>query len=273
MLQTNKGKGRVSNMNSELKRYLSTTFLITWVCWWVEALLIKLTAMGAKDLLPMILFTVGGMGPPIAAYRVMSKRPSWSGVKKAIFSYKKSGVLIFVLFALAEIALFTLSSDGFIDDIKQAPISPAIIIGVVFLQAVFIYGGNEEWGWRGTMQPLVAQRMPFVPAVIIVGVVWSLWHLPLWFIEGDGHQGMNPLFFLAFGIILSFWLAAIYKTSRSVFFTMLFHGLTNTLMGVLKFNINFIFLTGCTILTIGAILIYSWTDKRTGKTEEEPHIV
>jgi len=135
---------------------------------------------------------------------------------------------------LTEIALFTLSSDGFIDDIKQAPISPAIIIGVVFLQAVFIYGGNEEWGWRGTMQPLVAQRMPFVPAFIIVGVVWSLWHLPLWFIEGDGHQGMNPLFFLAFGIILSFWLAAIYKTSRSVFFTMLCHGLTNTLMGVLK---------------------------------------
>ena len=103
MLQTNKGKGRVSNMNSELKRYLSTTFLITWVCWWVEALLIKLTDNGCKDLLPMIFYS----GRHGTAHRSLScyeqKTIVVWGKKPSLVI--KSGVLIFVLFALAEIAL------------------------------------------------------------------------------------------------------------------------------------------------------------------------
>jgi hypothetical protein len=50
-----------------LMKYLTIAFLITWICWWGEALLVKFTSFRESDLLPMILFTVGGFGPTIAA--------------------------------------------------------------------------------------------------------------------------------------------------------------------------------------------------------------
>lgn len=42
---------------------------------------------------------------------------------------------------------------------------------------------------------------------------------------------MSLLIFLFFGIALSYWLSALFEMTYSVIFPMIFHGLTNTLMG------------------------------------------
>lgn len=49
-----------------LTKYLIITFLITWVCWWGDALLVKVTSLTESNVFPMIIFTIGGFGPTIA---------------------------------------------------------------------------------------------------------------------------------------------------------------------------------------------------------------
>lgn len=54
-------------------------------------------------------------------------------------------------------------------------------------------GGNEEPGWRGFLQPELQKRFNPLVAALIVAVVWSLWHLPLYlngFYPGNLVEGM-----------------------------------------------------------------------------------
>jgi len=38
---------------------------------------------------------------------------------------------------------------------------------------------GEEWGWRGYLMPKMIEKFNFLPMVLITGVIWGLWHLPL----------------------------------------------------------------------------------------------
>lgn len=39
-------------------------------------------------------------------------------------------------------------------------------------------GPLEEFGWRGFLAPLLQQRFSPLPASVLVGLIWGLWHLP-----------------------------------------------------------------------------------------------
>lgn len=80
-----------------LIKYLLLTFIITWICWWVDALLVKVTALSEGDVLPMVLFTVGGFGPTIAACICMEDGFSKKHLKKFLFNNSgKNWAFIFV---------------------------------------------------------------------------------------------------------------------------------------------------------------------------------
>lgn len=242
-------------MDKRLLKYISVTYLITWIFWWADAILVKFTFFKESDILPMILFTLGGFGPTISACLCMKGGFSWKELRKFLTGYKSKGVRYFLLFVIMEIIVFVLPSQDFIDSIKNADVSPMLIIAIVFLQAALFYGGNEEWGWRGTMQPILQQKLPYCFATLIVGIVWVCWHIPLWFIEGNSHQSMSFISFAIIGILLSYWLSAVYNTTGSVICCMIFHGLTNTLMGVLETEVNVIYVVGLITLTGISILV------------------
>ncbi len=45
--------------------------------------------------------------------------------------------------------------------------------------ANFLNCFGEEWGWRGYLLPKLLKQFKVVPAILITGVVWGLWHMPL----------------------------------------------------------------------------------------------
>ena len=66
-------------------------------------------------------------------------------------------LLKMVMFILYYLYSNTISSNGVIESIPKSPI--AVIVGlVIFLQATILYGGNEELGWRGTMQVILQEN-------------------------------------------------------------------------------------------------------------------
>lgn len=242
-------------MNTKrLIQYLLLTYIITWTCWLGDALLVKVTSFSASDVIPMILFTVGGFGPTIAACVCMEGGFSKKNLKRFLFNNSKKNWLFLVAAIILETLAFYSSSNGVIESIPKSPI--AVIVGlVVFLQAAILYGGNEELGWRGTMQVILQEKLPSPIATLIVGVTWVCWHIPLWFIDGNTHQSMSFFTFAILGIALSYWLSAVYNVTGAVVFCMVMHGWTNTMMGLLEMNENIVYYTALGALTVISIIV------------------
>lgn len=91
-----------------------------------------------------------------------------------------------------------------------------------------ITGFGEEFGHRGFMFPLLYQIKPWI-GIIIGGLIWYLWHVPLTFIIPQatrfsiGETALN-LVILALGSICTHtYLTYVYTKSESVFVTALAH--------------------------------------------------
>jgi membrane protease YdiL (CAAX protease family) len=95
---------------------------------------------------------------------------------------------------------------------------------------VFWFGPlPEEIGWRGFAQDRLQARMNAFQASMVLGVVWGLWHVPLFFIEGTFQAGLgvgSPRFWLFFLSLppLSVLITWIYNnTGRSTLSAVLVH--------------------------------------------------
>lgn len=117
------------------------------------------------------------------------------------------------------------------------PLDPAALpgrfgfwIGSFFL-ALVLTGGNEEPGWRGFMQPRLQRSYGALTAAVIVGLVWSVWHLPLHVLLPALTGGFDTVSVLSriVTVPLAILLAWLYNaTDGSVILPMLFHAGWNT---------------------------------------------
>lgn len=112
------------------------------------------------------------------------------------------------------------------------------ILGIfVLFIAIVLFGGalQEEFGWRGFLLPRLQKKFHPVFSAVTVGVVWSFWHLPMFFISGTGYNDF--LVYIVETIILSVEITWIYnKTNGSLLFPILIHGIDNTYAAVLNFS-------------------------------------
>lgn len=237
-----------------LTKYLIITFLITWVCWWGDALLVKVTSLTESNVFPMAIFTMGGFGPTIAACFCMEGGFTKKNLRRFLFNNTKKNWLTILAAVIVETIVFFICSEGLLPSIPRSPIA-AVVVFIIFIQAAFLYGGNEELGWRGTMLPILEKKVSVPLATLIVGIVWVIWHIPLWFIEGNSHQSMSFIWFAVLGLALSYWLSMVYDDTRAVMFCMILHGWTNTLMGVVDINQDSLYYVLLAVMTAISTII------------------
>ena len=113
---------------------------------------------------------------------------------------------------------------------------PAISVDVVLLSAVItlafmIFPGSamgEEIGWRGYALPRLQTRMSALSASLILGVIWSFYHLPLFF-AGSAFRSPSILVpFIISTIALSVILTWVYNsTGGSLLLVILLHATAN----------------------------------------------
>ena len=239
-----------------LCKFLIITFAITSIAWGSLAVLIKLHFLSFTHPIGTILHIIGGFGPTIAALFVLEEKLTFKSAAKFVFQYKKNPLLYCGILAIMSIAVIGVSSMEF-----NAAL-PWNMIPIVFLQAVFVYGGEEELGWRGIMQPILEERFRFPIATVITGIVWGIWHIPLWFVEGSSQQNIAFPFFLVLGVILSFLLAALYKKTQCVFACSVYHGLINTLLSVFVIKLNITLIFGLIAMLIYSFQLWYSEDKK-----------
>jgi membrane protease YdiL (CAAX protease family) len=96
-----------------------------------------------------------------------------------------------------------------------------------FFVPMLIFDGplGEEPGWRGVLLPCLLARMGAAAASFIVGIIWFLWHLPLYLADG---RDLDPLGYLVNVVALSYVFTWFYiKSGYSTWLTIFLHATTN----------------------------------------------
>ncbi len=103
---------------------------------------------------------------------------------------------------------------------------------------VLLGGGMEEGGWRGYLQPALEQKVHITISVILVGLVWAIWHLPYFFLPDRFLSGSNFPVYIITTIATAYTLTAIYKLTGSVLLCTLFHGWQNAIVMAIPPNMQ-----------------------------------
>jgi len=87
---------------------------------------------------------------------------------------------------------------------------------------------GEELGWRGYALPRVQARLSALSAALIIGVIQTAWHLPLFMIDRSTPPVPLIVGFMGLGILAT-WVFN--NTAGSVLLTMMLHASFNTNVG------------------------------------------
>jgi len=169
------------------------------------------------------------LSPAIASYIVLKKNNKIAGFKEWLQTvfYAKNNILLY-LFVVAGLALYFLIH---IVVSGSTPMGLPFYTFFLSLPGGLIIGGLEESGWMYILQPALDKKYGFILSSIFAGIIWTFWHIPLFFIPGTNH-GDGLINFWMFAVQLlafRFFDGAIYKISGKgrVFMCVLFHTMFN----------------------------------------------
>lgn len=209
--------------------FVALTFAISWGAWGAAIL------TGSEAAVWRV---AGAFGPTLAALLLVVR--SGHEETRRLFSrftrWRAPGwVWAFALLSTAALGLTALGVHSLLGGAPGWPAADVLALTpVIFLWVLAFSVAGEEIGWRGWLLPRLLDRTGPVRASLAVGLVWAIWHLPLWALPGDFHAAIPvSLFFvqiLAFSILYTWlWL----NSGGSLIVAHVFHAASNTTLGIL----------------------------------------
>ena len=260
----------------DLLLFFILAFLWSWLFWLPKVLSTagKLPLSGSID---FMLGAVAVFGPSIAAFSLSYRRKGFAGVRQLWkrgwdLRFKKIWLLpaLFLMPVIGVVTALVVSLLGY--SIEWQYGLPPIMIVPVFLLLFLTNALPEEYGWRGFALDRLQQRRSALTASLILGFIWGVWHLPLFFISGSvQHDAAIPIWQYILQTII---LAVLYtwlhnNTGRSVLVAFLFHttgNLTSALIPTyttpqgrwIGFAIQ---------LLVAVIVVWAWKPQHLARTE------
>ncbi|MFM6007501.1 MAG: CPBP family intramembrane glutamic endopeptidase [Sphaerospermopsis kisseleviana] len=147
-------------------------------------------------------------------------------------------LLVFIQLLGGEQKVFSMQ-DYNVSFLDKNPVSLAVFIPLFSLNFTVtacltgIFTIGEELGWRGYLQNKMIQVFGLIPGIVILGLVWGYWHLPIILMGYNfpeypilGALIFMPLTTIGFSLIFA-WLTL---RSKSIWTAVLAHGAINTLL-------------------------------------------
>lgn len=220
MEDNNNGKRNVLN-------FFIITFIFSWLLWLPFVLsgfeVIQLSE--AVSSLMTLAVMIGAFGPMIAAVILIGRKEGKPGIKqffRKAFSFRIKPIYYLLAFLLPMIITaishyivnFT-GIDILPDNLFPENLAIPVIVLVVpyFLFILIAGGGQEEFGWRGYAQQPLQQRFGILGGSILLGIIWGVWHLPLWVMPGEGHAYYSFFAFLIYTVSTSVIIGWLYNAS------------------------------------------------------------
>ena len=210
-------------------------YFFTWIFW--------IPAIFVPETIGSVLMLIGLIAPAVVStifVLVSGSDELKKDLKDKIISFYKVkwinvfwAVVVFALIVVFSILLSllfgqSLKQFSFTDDFSFTGVG----IGTAFV-TITLASTIEEVGWKGYCEDSIGQYMNWFWESLLFGALWSLWHLPLIFIQGTYQAGLmvNPLYVINFfisGIPLGYIITWVYLVSdRSILACMIFHLFVN----------------------------------------------
>ena len=226
-----------------LSTYLLLTFGSAWLVW--SPLLLAEYLHLTLPVPSLVFITLGTFAPSITALfltwryaggtelrRLLRRAVIWR-VSPVWYLIAIAGPALIMLLAMGVHVLL----GGTIPD--YVPFGVRWLIVVVNFILILLIGGplGEEFGWRGLALPSLEARFSPLWASLILGVIWAVWHLPLFFISGSAQSSLPFGLYALLTIPLTILITWVYHGSgNSLLMVMLFHAAVNTWSGPLMIS-------------------------------------
>lgn len=220
--------------------FFALAYGVSW-CFWISAALL---GRHVSTFPGTLLFLLGGLGPLLAgvllAY-LTNDQEGWRDYWRRVVDFKRIGagwyavILLTVPLLTAGAVALEILSGGSLPQPEAAarflsqPLT--ILPSVVF--ALILGPLPEELGWRGYALDRLQARLSALISSLVLGTLWAIWHLPLFFITGTYQNGLGfgslPFWVFMVGPIpVSVLMTWIYNnTHRSTLSAILFHFMIN----------------------------------------------
>jgi len=226
---------------SSLMKFFSLTFAVSWTCFAAAGALTLRRAPSGSPLAAVagLLFLLGTVAPSLVALWLARRSAGNAGTSALfdrVFAWRVGARwYAFALGYMATIKLAVAVAHRFITG--EWPLfgqEPWYILLAAVPVSTVVQAG-EEIGWRGYALPRLATRLGFGGGSVLLGLLWSTWHLPLFFIPGiDKHGQSFPLYVIQ-AVALSVAMAWLYvHTNGSLLLTMLMHSAVNQSLGIVS---------------------------------------
>jgi len=217
------------------KKFYLSTLALTWVSMFIAAAL----SYNAEYIVPTYLLLILGLFAPGIVSLILFNRSGSSELKQdfrqRLFTLKglNKPFTFFMLVLLLPLTFFTavLLSIMFGGDKSQLAMSAGFLSAMLIPLIASIF---EELGWRGYAVDSLRKKNNIFKTSIIHWAMWSLWHVPLFFVNDFYHRNLyleNPLFVVNYFLsilpltIVFNWIY--FNTNRSVLVAILFHLFVN----------------------------------------------
>ena len=211
------------------------SFVISWLLW-LPSVLVSLSIILSGPI--QILGNFAIFGPFLSAFILTYLKGEEGEVKRLFlsgwnFKFKKKWII--TLFLPLFIGGSTFLIISIIEPMDRFQYAPPIIMWIPNFILYYFIGGpfTEEYGWRGYALDRLQSRFNALISSLVLGLIWGLWHLPLFFIEGTVQSNLPIYEFLIIQISTSIFYTWIINNNRdkngnvNVFIAIMFHAMGN----------------------------------------------
>lgn len=207
-------KGKVNSKSSNYAlRYIVWTYLVFWAM--VLGIGGLASVLGATPFLMRWVVVICSWAPTFVILPMIKKIYSGATIKefyKKAFGQKLNIVMVLVT-TIIIVGIFVLSTFlvSRTNEVSFASLfdlsAPTILLGVLF--SIIQGATGEESGWRGFLQPHFEEKYGVIMGSLFVGIVWTFFHMPLWFVS-VGYTGLELVEYIilfcvaiiSFGVIM-----------------------------------------------------------------------
>jgi len=220
-----------------LPAFLLFTFVASWILFGLGGLAGVATPVSGLPIASGVLIFLGTIVPSLVAL-AMTARERGPGAARALLSRIVENIpgwrwWMFAVFYMAAIKLAAAVLHRLIAGhwpaFGHTPIA-LMLLAIVFSTPV---QAGEEIGWRGYALPRLAREVGLGRAGVLLGVIWALWHLPLFYIAGtDTYRQSFPTFLVSVMAVSVAMTWLYWRTGGSLLMTMVMHAAINNTTGI-----------------------------------------